>query len=184
MRTITDRRRCKSIPTYCCSCSTRVSFRLRVGLETPSVPCTPDPRLRGRPWRSTTDTDITDPPQLGAPARTAGTRSRKSGAALLHDISYAAGRSDGDGGQNDRASRDISLGSHMAATVAARLSLSTRTRAVGTELSVRSAGRVSDGTSPWRTRSNRAVDRAAPGRAGLRCLVCFFCWASDQPSSM
>src|ERR1039457_1446554 len=28
------------MPTYCLWCSTGVSFRFRVGLETPSVPCT------------------------------------------------------------------------------------------------------------------------------------------------
>ena len=38
--TITERRRCRSIPTYCLWCSTGVSLRFRVALETPSVPCT------------------------------------------------------------------------------------------------------------------------------------------------
>ena len=46
-RTITLRRRCRSMPTYCCCCSTGASFcRLRVGLGTPSVLCTPGPGRR------------------------------------------------------------------------------------------------------------------------------------------
>src|ERR1022692_3721300 len=41
-RTMTLRRRCRSMPTYCCSCSTGVSFcRFRFGLVTPSVLRTP-----------------------------------------------------------------------------------------------------------------------------------------------
>src|SRR5664280_327702 len=41
-RTITLRCRCRSIPTYCCTCSTGVSFcRFRVGFATPSVLRTP-----------------------------------------------------------------------------------------------------------------------------------------------
>ncbi len=68
IRTITDRRRCRSIPTYCCSCSTRVSFRrLRVGVGTPSLPCTLGSRRREELWRSTTDLATTTSSTLGAP---------------------------------------------------------------------------------------------------------------------
>jgi hypothetical protein len=51
-RTITLRRRCRSIPTYCCSCSTGVSFcRFRIGLVTPSVLRTPGSgRREGSRW--------------------------------------------------------------------------------------------------------------------------------------
>src|ERR1039458_8731890 len=45
--TITLRRRCRSMPTYCCCCSTGISFRrLRVGVVTPSVLCTLGPGRR------------------------------------------------------------------------------------------------------------------------------------------
>ena len=46
-RTITLRRRCRSMPTYCWLCSTGVSFRrFRFGLDNPSVLCT-----SGSGWR-------------------------------------------------------------------------------------------------------------------------------------
>src|ERR1700722_13647096 len=89
IRTITDRRRCRSIPTYCCSRSTRVSFRFRVGLVTPSLLCTLGSRRREEPWRITTESVITNLLHLGAPDPHHQARSRESGAALLHGINSA-----------------------------------------------------------------------------------------------
>ena len=51
------------------------------------MPCTPGSRRREELWRFTTDLATEESPtQLGAPNPHHRTRSRKSGAALLHDI--------------------------------------------------------------------------------------------------
>ncbi len=88
--TITERRRCRSIPTYCRWCSTGVSFRFRVGLETPSVPCTFGSRRREELRRFAGDSadraTTTDPVLFGGRAPHNGDRSRRSGAALLHQL--------------------------------------------------------------------------------------------------
>ena len=70
------------------ACSTRVSFRrLRVGWETPSVPRTFGSRRREELWRITTDLATKDPLHTARrPSPHHRARSRKSGAALLHDI--------------------------------------------------------------------------------------------------
>src|ERR1019366_2561940 len=91
--TITERRRCRSIPTYCLWCSTGVSFRFRVGLETPSVPCTfgswPWEELRRLAGGDTDRAATTAPRFVRRPCPHDGDRSLRSGAALLHDINYA-----------------------------------------------------------------------------------------------
>src|SRR4051812_29482155 len=54
------------MPTYCCSRSTRVSFRcLPVGLETPSVRRPLGTGRREEPWRSTTDLATNGPLTAG-----------------------------------------------------------------------------------------------------------------------
>src|SRR5271165_6263852 len=97
-RTMTLRRRCRSMPTYCCSCSTGVSFcRLRVGFATPSVLRTPGPGRRGDSrgdfafdvpgmtiLRAATGLLLVIGVRSGAPHRVP---SRWSCAALLHHIS-------------------------------------------------------------------------------------------------
>jgi hypothetical protein len=93
MRTITDRRRFRSMPTYSRCCSTGVSFRrLRVGLQTPSVLGTLGSRRREELRRFGFDTAevATDPRFDRRPGSHHRNPSRGSGAALLHDISPEA----------------------------------------------------------------------------------------------
>ena len=98
-RTITLRRRCRSIPTYCCSCSTGVSFcRFRIGLETTSVLRTPGSgRREDSRWAFGFDRlDLvrvlfvgtrTCSHTVGARAGAlTGAQSRRNDAALLHHI--------------------------------------------------------------------------------------------------
>jgi hypothetical protein len=81
MRTITDRRRCKSIPTYCRYCCTWVSFRrCRVGWETPSVVAALGSGRREETRRSGLAVAIGFVLQTAAPART--TRAHHAEAAL------------------------------------------------------------------------------------------------------
>src|SRR5664280_2101440 len=100
-RTITLRLRCRSMPTYCCSCSMGVSFcRFRFGVVTPSVLCTPGSgRREDSSW--VFDFDRLDLVatlfvgtgsllMLGARAGcTHRSSSRRNGAALLHHIRSA-----------------------------------------------------------------------------------------------
>src|SRR5664280_2398879 len=98
-RTITLRRRCRSMPTYCCSCSTGVSFcRFRFGLVTPSVLRTPGSgRREDSRWvfgldpldLATLFVGTGSFLMLGARAGAIDRcSSRRNGAALLHHISY------------------------------------------------------------------------------------------------
>jgi len=91
MRTITDRRLCRSIPTYCRCCSTGVSFRrFRVVLETPSVPCTLGSRRREGLRRFAgvcADLSITTSSLRSAPGPAPRGAQSRGSVALLHDIS-------------------------------------------------------------------------------------------------
>src|ERR1039458_7210664 len=95
------------MPTYCLWCSTGVSFRFRVGLETPSVPCTfgswPWEELRRFAGGDTDRAATTAPRFVRRPCPDDGDRSLRSGAALLHDIKSALVKS-GRGGRSGRRS--------------------------------------------------------------------------------
>ena len=112
IRTITDRRRCRSIPTYCCSRSTRVSFfRFRDGVETPSVPRTLGSRRGEEPWGITTDLATKKTFRTARrPSSHHPAGSRRSGAALLHDMNTA--RLDGRGSVRRSVRTRTAIGGH------------------------------------------------------------------------